>query len=111
MKFTTLYEVHHAAAEFRVKFSQNDKPTRKALKEPLPANSGPDRYTIPPPQHPTHASSPPCYHARGPAYPNDYVDLRRRSMARSRVASPPGASRACNLRCAGAAVGPSSEGT
>ena len=39
MKFTTLYEVHDAAAEFRVKFSQNDKPTRKVLKEPLPAKS------------------------------------------------------------------------
>ena len=24
------------SSEFRVKFSQNDKPTRKALKEPLP---------------------------------------------------------------------------
>ena len=30
---------------------KNDKLTRKALTEPLPANSGPYRYTIPPP-HP-----------------------------------------------------------
>ena len=45
-----------------------------------------------------------------PAKPDDYVGLRRRSMPRSRAASPPGASRAGCLRCAGAAVGPSSGG-
>ena len=42
---------------------KNDKLTRKALTEPLPANSGPRRYTIPPP-HPLHM--PPLVHVTTP---------------------------------------------
>ena len=65
-------------------------------------------YTTPTPQHLTCVTSNMSPH---PAHHIDYGGLRRRAIARSRVASPPGASRAGNLRCAGAAVGPNSEGT
>ena len=94
--------------EFRVYISQKRQADQESPQGAAPGEQRTRPLHHPPPTAPhtcVISSMPPR-----PAKPNDYVDLRRRSMARSRAASPPGASRAGNLRCAGAAVGPSSEG-